>query len=69
MDYDNKLELLKSCVKLMEEQKTRILQLEGMLEDCLDYFEDRSDTIDGPDGPEPNRAMTMATAIKHTLEG
>lgn len=47
----------------------RIQQLEGMLEDCLAYFEDRSDTIDGPNGPEPNRAMSMASAIKTVMEG
>ena len=46
----------------------QVRDLKAMLEDCLEYFENESDVIDGPDGiMEANREMSMATAIKQTL--
>jgi hypothetical protein len=46
----------------------QVRDLKAMLEDCLEYFEDRSDVLDGPDGiMEANREMSMAIAIKETL--
>ena len=42
--------------------------LKAMLEECLEYFEERSDVVDGSYGiPEANLEMSMATAIKQTL--
>lgn len=42
--------------------------LKAMLEECLEYFEDHSDVVDGSYGEmEANREMSMATAIKQTL--
>lgn len=42
--------------------------LESMLLECLEYFENRSDVVDGDYGvPEPNREMKMATEIKEVL--
>ena len=42
--------------------------LQAMLEECLEYFEDHSDVVDGPYGEmQANREMSMATAIKQTL--
>jgi hypothetical protein len=51
---------------------SRILQeredMQALLALCLEYFEDRSDIEDGPDGqPRPNEAMRIATEIKYVL--
>ena len=53
----------------MADAMDRITRLEAMLQDCLIYFEERSDVVDGPDGPEPNRAMSMASAVEEVLKG
>lgn len=47
----------------------RIAELEAMLEEALEYFEDREDVVDGEDGPEANTEMALATAIRLTLDG
>lgn len=48
--------------------ENRIEALELMLCECLDYFEDRSDVVDGDYGvPTPNREMRMASEIKELL--
>lgn len=37
-------------------------------EEALDYFEDHSDTVDGPYGePQPNSAMHMAEAMRAAI--
>jgi len=41
----------------------------GALQEAIDYINDESDTVDGPDGPAPNAAMSMATHLQNVLEG
>jgi hypothetical protein len=48
----------------------RIERLEADLLECLEYFEDRYDAIDGPYGePAPNTEMRLGTMIYGTLNG
>jgi hypothetical protein len=48
----------------------RIAELETSLQECLEFFEDRSDVRDGSDGePIPNKEMQLAIAVDETLYG
>jgi hypothetical protein len=48
----------------------RITQLEAALEECLEYFEDRYDVVDGSYGePAPNKEMQLGTMIDVLLNG
>lgn len=43
----------------------RVAELESALEQCEDYFDQRSDVIDGDYGmPEPNREMAMLSVVR-----
>jgi hypothetical protein len=53
----------------LDHHTKRIQELMGALQEAIDYIDDESDTVDGPDGPEPNAAMSMATHLTHILEG
>jgi len=42
--------------------------LTAALEECQEYFDDRSDVVDGDDGqPEPNSEMSMSMMINSVL--
>jgi hypothetical protein len=42
--------------------------MQAALEECLSYFEDREDVLDGTDGqPRPNEAMRLASTIREAL--
>ena len=42
--------------------------LKATLEECLEYFEDRYDVVDGPHGqPQANKEMQLGEMIKATL--
>ena len=58
-----------SAMAELEYQTKRIQELMGALQEAIDYIDDESDTVDGPDGPEPNAAMSMATHLTYILEG
>lgn len=46
----------------------RIAHLEAALEECLEYFEDRYDAVDGDYGePRANREMQMGQTIEMAL--
>ena len=48
----------------------RIATLESALEECLEYFKDRSDVVDGSYGePAPNKEMQFANLITEALYG
>jgi hypothetical protein len=39
-----------------------------VLQECVDYFDDEADVVDGVDGkPEANRAMSMSILISNAL--
>ena len=58
-----------SAMSELDHQTKRIQELMGALQEAIDYIDDESDTVDGPDGPEPNAAMSMATHLQNVLEG
>lgn len=46
----------------------RIKYLEAELQECLDYFADRCDVVDGDYGePAPNKEMQRMTSIQMAL--
>ena len=48
----------------------RIRELEAVLEQALEYFEDRYDVVDGDYGePRPNKEMSMGQMIDIMLHG
>jgi hypothetical protein len=48
----------------------RIRLLEADLEECAEYFADRSDVVDGDYGePAPNKEMRLYSMIEETLHG
>jgi hypothetical protein len=52
----------------LAEAHKRIKYLEAELNECLEYFEDHSDVVDGDYGePAPNKEMQMTTSIKMAL--
>lgn len=45
-----------------------IAALQATLQECLEYFADRADVVDGDYGePSPNKEMRLASEIKETL--
>ncbi|KPK37446.1 MAG: hypothetical protein AMJ65_14520 [Phycisphaerae bacterium SG8_4] len=53
---------------LLMKSQTYIQNLEAILCEVLDYLEDRADVVDGDDGkPEPNREMSLMTAINDVV--
>jgi hypothetical protein len=45
----------------------RIKELEAALQEALDFIEEHSDVVDGPDGPEPNSAMSLLCYLQTVL--
>jgi hypothetical protein len=51
-----------------QSRENRIDQLEEAVERLLEFVDDYSDVVDGDYGiPEPNEAMSLATAIRDML--
>jgi hypothetical protein len=48
----------------------RIKTLESDLEECLEYFKNNYDVVDGDDGEQsPNKEMRLGCMIQETLHG
>jgi len=47
--------------------RDRLTALTGAVQEALEYFDDESDTVDGPDGPEANRCMQLAALMRSAL--
>lgn len=47
----------------------RLREVLAALQEAIDFIEQYSDVVDGPDGPEPNAAMSMATHLQLILDG
>ena len=48
----------------------RIATLEADLNECLEYFQDHADVVDGDYGePSPNKEMRLASMIQESLHG
>lgn len=55
-------------IEAQQDDAKHIKALEATLQECLEYFEDRSDVKDGFNGePVPNVEMNLASEIKATL--
>lgn len=55
-------------IEAQQDDAKQIAALEAQLKECLDYFVDRSDVVDGDYGePAPNKEMRLATEIRETL--
>lgn len=53
-----------------KESAKRICELEASLSECLAYFKDNYDVVDGDYGePAPNKEMQFGTMIEETLYG
>jgi C4-type Zn-finger protein len=47
----------------------RIANLEGVIQELMEFVEKYSDVVDGDDGqPEPNHAMSLVTMAQDVLE-
>lgn len=56
-------------LSIEETTHKRIESLESVLHEVLEYFENRSDIVDGPEGTQlPNKEMQLASEIKQVLE-
>lgn len=51
----------------VEKLKQKIANLESVLEEVLEYLEDRYDIVDGEDGPLPGEEMQLGTLIEEAL--
>lgn len=50
-----------------EDALQHILELMAVLEECADYFDDRSDVVDSEDGTRPNAEMRLLSEIEKVL--
>lgn len=57
-----------SAMAEQDHDTKRLREVMGALQEAIDFIEDESDTVDGPYGPEPNAAMSMATHLKLILD-
>lgn len=51
----------------VEKLKQKVAHLESVLEEVLQYLEDRYDIVDGEDGPLPGEEMQLGTMIEEAL--
>ena len=58
-----------SAMAEVQHDTKRLKELMGALQEAIDFIDDESDTVDGPDGPEPNAAMSIVTHLTNILEG
>ena len=47
----------------------KLYELMSALQEAIDFIDQHSDTVDGPDGPEANAAMSLVTHLTNVLEG
>ena len=54
--------------ELIEQLQIRLKEMVAVLQECAEYFDGRSDVVDGSYGqPEPNREMRMLQSIEKVL--
>ena len=51
----------------VEKLQQKVAHLESVLEEVLQYLEDRYDIVDGEDGPLPGEEMQLGTLIEEAL--
>jgi hypothetical protein len=49
--------------------ESRIKELEGSLEEAIEYIADEADMVEGPDGDEPNEALILSSSLQNVLDG
>jgi hypothetical protein len=47
----------------------RINELKGALEEAIEYIDNESDMVEGPDGDEPNEALMLSSNLQNVLDG
>jgi hypothetical protein len=47
----------------------RINELKGALEEAIEYIDNESDMVQGPDGDEPNEALMLSSNLQNILDG
>lgn len=62
--------IAKQQINVAERQQfyARIDELKAALQVAYEYIEEHADVVDGPDGPEGNRAMYVCTYLTEILE-
>lgn len=58
-----------SAMAELDHDTKRLREIMGALQEAIDFIDEQSDTVDGPDGPEPNAAMSMVTHLQLILNG
>lgn len=53
----------------LDHDTKRVNELMGALQEAIDFIDNYSDTVDGPDGPEANAALSLVTHLQNVLEG
>ena len=49
--------------------ENRINELKGALEEAIEYIDNESDMVEGPDGDEPNEALMLSSNLQNVLDG
>jgi hypothetical protein len=49
--------------------ESRINELKGALEEAIEYIDNESDMVQGPDGDEPNEALMLSSNLQNILDG
>jgi hypothetical protein len=66
------IEMAAGAVQYVERQlheaKARALILEVLLDEVLEFLDDQSDMVETEDGDQPNRAMSLASAIRSDMK-
>jgi hypothetical protein len=68
---DMELDVVYRYINDNEEKLTkRIANLEGAVQELIEFVEHYSDVVDGDDGqPEPNHAMSLLSMAQNVLDG
>jgi len=66
------IEMAAGAVQYLERQlheaKARALLLEVLLDEALEFIDDQADVVETDDGDQPNRALSLASAIRSDLK-
>jgi hypothetical protein len=66
------IEMAAGAVQYVERQlheaKARALILEVLLDEVLEFLDDQSDMVETEDGDQPNRALSLASAIRSDMK-
>lgn len=67
---ETEAEIERTLVGMANHAYARVTQLEEVLQECAEYFDDRADVLDSDENnslPRPNREMQLLQRIKSVL--